>query len=217
MLTALQQRLAALFFSTDAAAGFVLAGGAALIATGVVERATEDLDFFAEEARQVRDAASSFQEALEGAGFTATVIRSTPSFVRMEVRDANEAVLVDLAMDHRLRPAQQSSIGPVLAADELAADKLLALFGRAEPRDFVDVYFLALRHGIDPMLHWAQEKDPGFDRYVLATMIGSMDRRPREEFAVDDATLERLRGFFWELRARLVAEALPDHGDAPAG
>jgi predicted nucleotidyltransferase component of viral defense system len=215
VLTALQERLAEIFFSIDAAAGFVLAGGAALIATGVVDRATEDLDFFVEEARQVRDAASSFQDALEQAGLSVVVVRSTPSFVRMEVRDDHEVVLVDMAMDHRVRPAQHCPLGPVLAAEELAADKLLALFSRAEPRDFVDVFFLALHHGIDPMLRWAQEKDAGFDRYILATMIGSIDRRPREEFAVDDATLDQLRTFFWELRASLVAGAFGDQDHDP--
>lgn len=50
--------------------------------------------------------------------------------------------LVDLAWDARLRPAQLSPYGPVLDRDELAADKVLALFGRAAPRDFVDVYRL---------------------------------------------------------------------------
>ena len=50
--------------------------------------------------------------------------------------------LVDLAWDARLRPAQLSPYGPVLDRDELAADKVLALFGRAAPRDFVDLYRL---------------------------------------------------------------------------
>ena len=48
MLTALQQRIAELFFAMDESAGFALAGGAALIVRGEIDRETHDLDFFAD-------------------------------------------------------------------------------------------------------------------------------------------------------------------------
>ena len=53
----------------------------------------------------------------------------------MTVDDHTE---VDLCVDHRLLPAEPSALGPVLALEELAANKLLALFDRVEARDFVD-------------------------------------------------------------------------------
>lgn len=56
-------------------------------------------------------------------------------------------VVVEMAHDFRLQPTADFDIGPVLSVEELGADKLLALFGRAEPRDFVDVYFLAQQLG----------------------------------------------------------------------
>jgi hypothetical protein len=46
------------------------------------------------------------------------------------LRDDN-AVPVDLGVDARIRPVEARLLGPVLSRDELAADKLLALFGRA--------------------------------------------------------------------------------------
>ena len=62
----------------------------------------------------------------------------------------------------------ETTIGPARSPEELAVDKLLALFGRAAPRDYVDVFFLARQHGIDNMLTWAPEKDGGFSPYFLA-------------------------------------------------
>jgi hypothetical protein len=47
-LTAFEQRIAELFFATDASTGFALAGGAALIVRGEIGRETHDLDFFAD-------------------------------------------------------------------------------------------------------------------------------------------------------------------------
>jgi hypothetical protein len=45
-LTAFQVEVAQIFFSLPAAEGFLLAGGAALIAHGLIDRPTRDLDVF---------------------------------------------------------------------------------------------------------------------------------------------------------------------------
>ena len=45
--------------------------------------------------------------------------------------------------DARIREAVQLSFGRVLHPDEVAADKTLALFGRAAARDLVDVAALS--------------------------------------------------------------------------
>jgi hypothetical protein len=45
-LTAFQMEVARLFFALPGSAGFLLAGGAALVAQHLTTRPTEDLDFF---------------------------------------------------------------------------------------------------------------------------------------------------------------------------
>ena len=52
-LSAFQLEVARLFFALTAADGFVLAGGAALLASGLTTRATRDLDFFGPPARHL--------------------------------------------------------------------------------------------------------------------------------------------------------------------
>lgn len=213
MLTDLQQRVARLFLSLVEAQRFALAGGAALVVRGDVERRTEDLDFFAPAAEDVRLAADAFRLALDEEGLHNRVIRSGPAFARLVVEaDDGQSVLVDLGYDHRMRAAERLDIGPVLSLEELAADKLLALFGRAEARDFVDVHALAQRLSVDAMLGLAQEKDAGFDVYVLATMLDSLDRHQRDEFDVGDDEFERLRRFYRELRASLIERSVPPVG-----
>ena len=85
---------------------------------------------------------------------------------------------------------------------------MLALFGRAEARDFVDVFFLARRFGIRAMLDWAGEKDPGFDPYRLALGLGRFESLPRGEFEVEDGTYVEMASFFRTLRDMLVEEAV---------
>ena len=50
----------------------------------------------------------------------------------------------------------------MLSAEELGADKLLALFDRAQARDFVDVAALGDRLGLERLCELASEKDAGF-------------------------------------------------------
>jgi len=80
----------------------------------------------------------------------------------------------------------------MLALEELAADKMLALFGRAQARDFVDVAALTTRLGFDRVCELAAEKDPGFSRTVLREMLGSFDRFSTEDLDLDEVDHQRL-------------------------
>lgn len=122
---------------------------------------------------------------------------------------------MDLGYDHRLRPSEPGPFGPVLALEELSADKTLALFGRAEARDFVDVQALAERLGVERLLALAAEKDRGFDRYVLASMLGRFERLAPREFGLDDEAFERLATFVRALRRQLLDETFRQD-EAPA-
>jgi hypothetical protein len=51
----------------------------------------------------------------------------------------------------------------------VAADKTLALFGRAAARDLVDVAALSKQYPLERLCELAAEKDPGFDRRVSPT------------------------------------------------
>jgi hypothetical protein len=178
---------------------------------GVVQRTTHDLDFFAPPGGSVTGAFVRLQQALVANGYSFDVIRSSPSFVRLVVNAPDRTqVLVDLGQDHRLGEPEVVPGGRTLSLVDLAADKLLAVFGRAEARDFVDVFHLARGLGIAAMQAWGRSKDPGMDDYMLATALGVMGRYPRTDFEVDDATFSAMKDFFSQLRADLLARALGD-------
>lgn len=97
-----------------------------------------------------------------------------------------------------------TAVGPARSPEELAVDKLLALSGRALPRDFVDVYRLHQVYGIEDIMRWAPEKDGSFSGYRLAETLGAMSRFRREEFEIDDDSYADLDVFFADLRADLI-------------
>src|SRR5580658_9040133 len=193
VLSPYQEEVARLLPDLPEAAGFALAGGAALIVTGVVERETDDIDFFGREAVAVNRLAPAFEHAAQRAGMTAARVVDAPGFVRFEVTRGKDRCEVDLGYDARLWPLQQTALGPTIGDEELAADKTLALFGRAAARDFVDVRALALRYGEARLVELAGAKDLGFSPVYLAAALASIDRLDRRQFNVDYTAYQKLR------------------------
>lgn len=188
MLSALQLEVARLLQGLPEAEDFVLAGGAALIVHGDVDRLTRDLDFFTVEPDAVDRLLPAFEAAVRDAGLELTEQQVAHGFARLVVSDGTNQTGVDLASDARLLPAEPSELGLILSAEELAVDKVLAVFGRAEARDFVDLAALEARFGLAHLCELAKRKDGGFQRSVFAEMLDRFDRLDRDEFDVADAT-----------------------------
>lgn len=195
-LSALQQRVARTIAQLPEADGFALAGGGALVVLGLVDRPTRDLDYFATTPESVDRLWPVLVRALNDAGLEVEVRRAVPGFVEFEIADASEGTSLDLSWDTRLHETQETDFGTVLARDELAADKTLALFGRGEARDFVDVYRLRDHYSREDLYRLAQAKDRGFDLRMFAGAISGIDRHDRVDFPVDDHTYGALHDEF---------------------
>lgn len=192
VLSPLQEQVARIVASLPEATGFALAGGAALVVARLVDRSTKDLDFFGPSADDVQNLLEALEAALTDARLTVRRERVAASFVRLTVASEDDATEVDLATDARMRPVESGPLGPMLSLEELAADKLLALFDRAQARDFVDVAALVERFGLERLCELAKEKDPGFSRPVLRDMLGGFDRFDQTDFGLDDAAYAQL-------------------------
>lgn len=84
-----------------------------------------------------------------------------------------EDLLVDIELDSPpLQPATASFLGPTFAPDELAGRMLLALFDRAEARDFADVFVLLQTYTKSELLTWAKDIDAGSNPASLPSSWG---------------------------------------------
>lgn len=205
-LTELQHLVLELFFELPESEGFVLAGGAALVATGLSERPTQDVDLFGSDvATGVGPAADALEVACAGRGWTIERIRDTPTFRRLVVRNAVDELLVDLAIDSPpLGAPIVSAVGPTYPPRELAARKLLALFDRAEARDFVDIHALSDQFDLTEVLGLAHELDDGLTAPLLAEMLGTHRRFTDEDLVAHGGDPSQLRAFVEEWRAHLA-------------
>ncbi len=185
--------------------GFELAGGTALAAAYLGHRRSDDLDFFSLGIR-VGDAADEFAKACKQDGLSVQRSASDerPSFVRMWVA----GIKVEIGQDSPFQLAKSKSTVegmPVRSLRDLAADKTLALFGRATTRDFVDVYMLEVRYGLDKLMEVAKAKDPGFNRSWFAKALQQVERvDPKDVAMLVPLDFEQMKQAFLSDAQRLV-------------
>jgi hypothetical protein len=129
------------------------------------------------------------------------------SFARLNVRSATESAKVELALDWRKEEPVRLAVGPVLHADDAVANKVCALFGRAEVRDYIDVDAILAsgRYTENELLNLAADHDPGFDQSWFAEALAAIDRLPDRLFQAyamspDDTAALRERMRAWARR-----------------
>ena len=200
-LTAFQIEVARFFFSLPTSASFLLAGGAALLAQGLTNRPTQDLDLFTRHPGDVAKARDAFESAAAPRGWRVDQVRQGDDFCRLVVHGP-EDLIVDLALEAApSMPATVSILGPTFAPDELAGRKLLALFDRAAARDFADVFQLSERYDQPTLFRLAHDLDAGVEPHALAGMIDYLGRH---------APITRLaRGHH-----RTVSQSIPEHASS---
>ena len=112
---------------------------------------------------------------------------SQPGFVRAIVSDDTDATRIDWAHDSswRFMPPVRDPLGGYLLHDvDLAVNKVLALAGREELRDFVDILYVHRQVLPLPALVWAAVgKDPGFSPISLIELLKRRGHVRPEEIA----------------------------------
>ena len=170
-----------------------LAGGGALIVRGLVDRSTQDLDFFATSAEVVDQALTCLEESFHAEGLQAERLRVTPGFARLRVSDGEETTLVDLAWDMRVLSTEHADSGEILSEEELAADKILAVANRTEARDFVDLVSLMSRNSIMDVFELASQKQSGLHPGQVLLGLEQFEQIPRADLEMDDLEVAQLQ------------------------
>jgi hypothetical protein len=180
------ERLARIALDAAGSYGFALAGGYAVQAHGFLNRMSADVDLFAEASGEFdfSEAVDAVISAYRRDGLVVEAEVLTASFARLNVRSASDSAKVELGVDWRKNQPVGLAIGPVLHPDDAVANKVCALFGRAEVRDYVDVDAIIAsgRYTEDELLDLAADHDPGFDRSWFAEALSAIDRLPDRLF-----------------------------------
>ncbi|KUJ47086.1 hypothetical protein ADL17_16125 [Micromonospora maris] len=186
---------------------FVLGGGVAWAAHGLVTRPTEDVDLFADVEGAAAAAAADVRDALRAAGFEVTDADPDSDLgdlfdgFHADMRDFVVArdgrrIRLSLARLDRHRSPVVMDFGPVMDVRDLIANKTAALVNRREVRDYIDVAAALADRSVAELLELARQLDPALDDEDVRAAGRYLDRIPDRRFArygLDTADITRVR------------------------
>jgi hypothetical protein len=187
-LDELHRRVATVALRVANRYGFALGGGNALIAHGLINRPTQDVDLFTNEETGVEAAAGSVEAALRDAGFGTeredAVTGLSDMFEGMDeglaewtvTASDGQQIMLQMAYFDRTRQPVTMDVGPVLSLEDVVGGKVCALAGRAEPRDYIDTAAALKRYSIRDAIGLARRLDPGLEDRDFADAARRLDQ-----------------------------------------
>lgn len=174
-LTRLQADILAAFFRRETP--FYLSGGGALAGYHLGHRETHDLDLFTL-SPTMEDGVRALRETATELGASWRDVLTAPEFRRVLLSTGDESVIVDLVVERseQVRPNKPMyGLVRVDPPEEIFANKLCTLLGRAEIRDLVDVRALeGLGLSLTEGLAAGQRKDGGLTPAQLAWVLSEI-------------------------------------------
>ncbi|HEV2377477.1 MAG TPA: nucleotidyl transferase AbiEii/AbiGii toxin family protein [Streptosporangiaceae bacterium] len=202
------RQVAGIVLGVGARHGFALAGGNALIAHGLVDRSTEDVDLFSDDPHAVSAAAADVEGALRAAGFGVERVDRYGDLADVwegledglaewtVTSPSGEVTELQLAHVSRSRRPVVMEVGPVLDIEDVLGGKVAAFAGRAEIRDIVDVAAALEHYGVQDLIGFAQRLDPGLtgeDYADAGRRVDHLDDMVFAEFGLTAPQITALR------------------------
>jgi predicted nucleotidyltransferase component of viral defense system len=218
ILTSFQKELLKTFSGTALGKSFFLTGGTALSGHYLFHRLSDDLDLFTEAAESIPHVVPILEKITSEMSCSLRFSRRGATFIEVFVTDSDkkETVKMQFAQDspYRFMPVCQSPWGiDIDNALDIACNKLGALFGRAEARDFIDVYFIARDlFPYDELVQKAKQKNPGMDDYWLAQAYKQVTKAgnwPRMLVPCSRSDIDR----YFEDKARAILDSLKPNSE----
>lgn len=162
-----------------------IAGASALNETLAAPRLSRAVDVFHDTLEPVDATWNADRALLLDTGYSITVARERPGFIEAEIFRDDERVLMQWLRDSAFRffPLQpHPDLGLTLHRFDLATNKVLALVGRLETRDWIDT--LTRHEKVAPLglLAWAAcGKDEGWNPQLILDEANRNARASREE------------------------------------
>jgi len=184
----LHRHVAAVALRAAAQHGFALGGGNALIAHGIIDRITQDVDLFTDEEHGVEAAAEAVEAALRAAGFEAEREDKTAGLADVFEGmgeglaewtisgPGGQQMMLQMAYFDRARQPVIMEFAPVLDLEDAIGGKVGALATRAVPRDYLDTASALERYTVAELIGFARRLDPGLTDQDFADAARRLDQ-----------------------------------------
>ncbi|WP_328384373.1 nucleotidyl transferase AbiEii/AbiGii toxin family protein (plasmid) [Micromonospora zamorensis] len=184
--------------------GFALAGGQALIAHGIGDRPTQDIDLFSDISGSVTAAARLVRDTLIEEGLDVETVPDPTELdgvfygfendmAEFEVRRGDQIVRLQLVRFARTTSPVVLDIGPVLHLDDVIGTKVAAMVTRAQPRDYIDVAAILDRYSREDLIAVGRRADPDLTDDEIREAMQRLDRLPDAVFTLYRLTTDQIR------------------------
>ena len=208
ILTPLQRTVLDAVFAEDVVArSFYLTGGTALAAFYLFHRYSDDLDLFTND-QPLEVVWLTLQRLLLALGLA--VESHTPQFIRLR---HPEGLRIDVVHDVPFRAGIPVRHGTWLidSLDNIILNKVAAIQGRLDVKDYVDLYLLLKDHPrrILILLAQARQKDASIEPFLWSRLIGDVETFRVMPRMIVPLQLSELVAFYRELRRLILASLKP--------
>jgi hypothetical protein len=212
-LTPLQASVLERFFTAEVSQHFYLTGGTALAAFHLHHRMSVDLDLFTLDDLALREADVLLPQLAADVRCHLGAVRRTEHFREIFLEpETGDALKIDLVRDSGPQYGEHSRVNQIVvdSIENIGANKITAILGRTEPKDFVDLDFI-LRAGydFDDLLTKAQTKDLGLHPFYLAGSLRQVRNFRRLPTTTPPLTLPELQHDMLALADRLLDRNRP--------
>jgi predicted nucleotidyltransferase component of viral defense system len=200
---------------------YYFTGGTALAEFYLQHRYSDDLDIFTRERRSIRADYLEVKQALEHKALEASSELEEDEFVRFFVRGVDETgqgLKIELGRYAGAQMSPGKSVEKILvdSFEDIAVNKVCAIYGRSEVKDFVDLFFI-LRDSeftLDYLVGRAKEKEADFDRedtvLEFATkLLGVKDLQLHKIRMIKPLAMEDLQSFLVPKAEALIERLRP--------
>jgi len=210
ILTELQQKvLDALFALPDVRRHFYLTGGTALSGYYYNHRLSDDLDLFTHSI-SIESIDRVVSKTLEADGFKIECRRQSPGYRRYLI---DGSLQLDLVKDVDFRAGAPELFTNIMVdcKKNIAVNKVLAIYGRLDPKDYIDLYFLIKNENYDilELIKLGQHKDAGLEPFQWAKVIADAQTISVLPRMISDFDLKDLKNFFDKLRDKIIDSVKP--------
>lgn len=215
ILTPFQTEFLTVFFQSILGKDFFLTGGTALSAFYLKHRLSQDLDLFTiNQNLEFNMVNAEILKIIASLSGNITKQVSSPTFLQFIFKVKNEELKIDIVKD---TPAHFGTLKkiPNIQVDSLeniAVGKLLALFGRADAKDFIDLYFILeieKKFTFKKLYNLTKNKDSGLSEFYLAGMMKKVEDIEFFPRTIKPLNEKNLRNYFTNFSDKLFKQIKP--------
>lgn len=204
-----------LFFNTPFAKPFFLTGGTCLSAFYLAHRESQDLDFFSLSPFNPLALKTTIQEIADKTHATMSIQARSQTYSEIYLENAKEEwrQKIDIVQEQPIHFGKITNIDTITVDSlvNIATNKILAVFGRLEPKDYIDLYviFTQTEMNFDEMFEKAKEKDTGLSELYFANVIADVSKFetfPKMHIPFDKKAFVK---FYYDLSKNLLLKIKP--------